>query len=120
MAASVGGLKTDALTSARTAGIDRRRGKAEDSNEPADVPQDQIITGPKERREALKEITRDLHNGQDMAVLKQRFKELVYGVQAPEIAKIEQELLNEGLTAEEIKRFCEVHVEIFKEVGRKK
>ena len=55
-----------------------------------------------------------------MAVLKQRFKELVYGVQAPEIAKIEQELLNEGLTAEEIKRFCEVHVEIFKEVGRKK
>jgi len=115
MAASIGGLKTGALISALTAEIDSQRGKAEDSNELAYAPQDQIVTGPKERREALKEIIRDLHNGEDMEVLKQRFKELVHGVEAPEIAKIEQELMNEGLPAEEIKRLCEVHVEIFKE-----
>jgi hypothetical protein len=50
-----------------------------------------------------------------MAVLKQRFSELVKGVEATEIAKMEQALMDEGLPAEEIKRLCDVHVEIFKD-----
>ena len=50
-----------------------------------------------------------------MEALKQRFSDLIQGVEAPEIARIEQELINEGLPAEEIKRLCHLHVEIFKE-----
>jgi len=115
MAASVGGLETDELISALYAEIDKQGGKTEDSGEPADADQDQILTDPKQRREALKKIIKDLHNGEDMEVLKKRFKALVHGVEAPEIANIEQELMNEGLPVEEIKRLCEVHVEIFKE-----
>jgi DUF438 domain-containing protein len=40
---------------------------------------------------------------------------LISGVEASEIAKMEQALMDEGLPAEEIKRLCDVHVEIFKE-----
>ena len=53
-----------------------------------------------------------------MAVLKQRFAQLVSGVEASEIASMEQALMDEGLPAEEIKRLCDVHVEIFKEALR--
>jgi hypothetical protein len=55
-----------------------------------------------------------------MEVLKQRFRELVRGVEATEIANMEQALMNEGLPAEEIKRLCDVHVEIFKEALEEK
>ncbi len=50
-----------------------------------------------------------------MEAVKQRFNQLVKGVEATEIAKMEQALMDEGLPAEEIKRLCDVHVEIFKE-----
>jgi hypothetical protein len=40
---------------------------------------------------------------------------LIQGVSAPEVAKMEQALMDEGMPAEEIKRLCDVHVEIFKE-----
>ncbi len=108
MAASVGGLKTDEVISALYAEIDKQGDKTKGSGEPADDHQDQILTDPKDRREALKKSIKDLHNGEDMEVLKKRFKALVHGVEAPEFAEIEQELMNEGLPAEEIKRLCEV------------
>ncbi len=68
-----------------------------------------------DRQEALKQIIRDLHAGVDMEVLKARFRELIQGVEATEIAAMEQALMDEGLPAEEIKRLCDVHVEIFKD-----
>ncbi len=68
-----------------------------------------------DRREVLKQIIRDLHAGVEMEVLKARFRKLIQGVEATEIAAMEQALMDEGLPAEEIKRLCDVHVEIFKE-----
>jgi uncharacterized protein len=115
MAASVGGLDIDRLLSSLTAEIKRQSGQNATSGEAAPASQSGPLTDPEERRAALKGIIKDLHNGEDMAVLKQRFSDLIQGVEAPEIAKIEQELINEGLPAEEIKRLCHVHVEIFKE-----
>jgi DUF438 domain-containing protein len=70
---------------------------------------------PQERQEALKGIIRDLHAGHDMDELKQRFRLIIQGVEAGEVARMEQALMDEGLEAEEIKRLCDVHVEIFKE-----
>ena len=115
MAASVSGLSIDRLISSLTTEIERQSGQDVTSGEAAPASQNEPLTDPKERQAALKGIIKDLHDGQDMEVLKQRFKDLVQGVEAPEIAKIEQELINEGLPAEEIKRLCHVHVEIFKE-----
>jgi len=115
MAASVSGLNIDKLVASLTAEIEKQSGQSATPGEPSPASQTDPLTDPKERRAVLKKIIKDLHDGGDMVVLKQRFKDLIQGVAAPEIANIEQELMNEGLPAEEIKRLCDVHVEIFKE-----
>ncbi|MEJ2165693.1 MAG: DUF438 domain-containing protein [Desulfobacterales bacterium] len=73
------------------------------------------LSAKTKRQEILKGIIKDLHAGENMEVLKQRFRRLIQGVEASEIAEIEQKLMDEGLPPEEIKRLCDVHVEIFKE-----
>jgi DUF438 domain-containing protein len=115
MAAAVSGLSLDNLISSLTAEIEKQTGPGAATRVAASNSAGDVLTDPKERQAALKAIIKDLHDGGDMAVLKQRFKDMIRGVAAPEIAKIEQELMNEGLPAEEIKRLCDVHVEIFKE-----
>jgi len=116
MASKISGLKIDTLITLLTAEIEKHGGGGVDtSGEAAAGSQSEPLTDPGERQAALKGIIKDLHDGGDMEVLKQRFKDLIQGVDAPEIAKMEQELMNEGMDAEEIKRLCDVHVEIFKE-----
>ncbi len=66
------------------------------------------------RKEVLKSIIRDLHAGVDMEILRKRFADLVKDVSASEIAEIEQSLIKEGLPESEVKRLCDVHVEVFK------
>jgi len=68
----------------------------------------------KERKDVLKSIIRDLHAGVDMEILRKRFADLVQDVSATEIAEIEQSLIDEGLPESEVKRLCDVHVEVFK------
>jgi DUF438 domain-containing protein len=68
-----------------------------------------------DRREVLKGIIRDLHAGTPMAELKGRFAELIEDVSPSEIAAMEQQLIDEGMPQEEIKRLCDVHVEVFRE-----
>jgi DUF438 domain-containing protein len=72
------------------------------------------------RQNILKTIIRDLHKGEDMAVLKRRFHDLIKDIGASEIAKMEQKLIEEGMPESEIKRLCDVHVEVFKESLEKK
>jgi DUF438 domain-containing protein len=67
-----------------------------------------------ERKEVLKSIIRDLHAGVEMDILRKKFAELVKNVSASEIAEIEQNLIDEGLPETEVKRLCDVHVEVFK------
>jgi DUF438 domain-containing protein len=105
--AVISGLDLSSLMSALASEIDKQTGEA--------VTFGEALTDPKERQEALKTLIKDLHNGEDMEILKQRFRQLVRGVGASEVAKMEQALMEEGLPPEEIKRLCDVHVEIFKE-----
>jgi DUF438 domain-containing protein len=110
MASTISGLNLDSLITLLSTEIEKHGSGADGS-----VSQSVPLTDPGERQAALKGIIKDLHDGGDMEVLKQRFRDLIQGVEAPEIAKMEQALMNEGLPAEEIKRLCDVHVEIFKE-----
>ncbi|MBW2607096.1 MAG: DUF438 domain-containing protein [Deltaproteobacteria bacterium] len=114
-AAAIGGLKVEGLISMLSAEISKQTGSVPASGESVAASQGNTVADLKERQEVLKGIIRDLNDGKDMEVLKQRFRDLVHGVEATEIAKMEQALMNEGLPAEEIKRLCDVHVEIFKE-----
>ena len=70
-----------------------------------------------ERKEKLKEIILALHKeGKDVSQAKTMFKESFKDVSGDEIAAMEQELINEGdLTAEQITKLCNVHLDVFKE-----
>ena len=120
MASTVSGLSVNTLIESLAEEIEKHSGSEKITGESTSDSQVEPLTDPKERQAALKSIIKDLHAGEDMEVLKQRFRDLIQGVEAPEIAKMEQELMNEGLPAEEIKKLCDVHVEIFKEALEEK
>ena len=67
------------------------------------------------RRETLKKMVRQLHEGKTVDDVKHEFAELLRDVGATEVAQIEQTLISEGLPAEEVKQLCDVHVAVFRE-----
>lgn len=70
---------------------------------------------PKDRKNTLKEIIRQLHEGASPEEVKEKFKKILEGVTAEEIARIEQELVQEGMPREELQRLCDVHLAVFKD-----
>ena len=65
------------------------------------------------RKEELKGLIRSLHAGEEATEVRERFARLIGDVSAQEIARMEQELIDEGLPAEDVARLCDVHVSIF-------
>lgn len=68
-----------------------------------------------EKKNALKVIIRKLHDGADPQAVKQEFSEFLQGTTATEISQAEEELIKEGMPAEEIHRLCDIHLAIFRE-----
>jgi len=114
-AAIIGGIDVEEFISTIASEIKKQTGKKVPAVENADGYGTEVLPTSGGRQEKLKGIIRDLHNGQSPEVLKERFKSIIQGVSAPEVAKMEQALIQEGMPAEEIKRLCDVHVEIFKD-----
>ncbi len=113
--ASIGGIEIDKLLSELAEEIRAKTGEEvaihhEAASETPAPPKDD-----NERQEILKGIIKDLHKGVDMGVLKQRFHELIRDIDPSEIAKMEQKLIEEGMPETEIKRLCDIHVEVFRE-----
>jgi DUF438 domain-containing protein len=73
------------------------------------------IDSEEARLEVLKDIIRELHRGGDLEEQKKRFADLIRDVSPTEISEMEQKLIEEGLPEEEVKRLCDVHVQVFKE-----
>lgn len=70
------------------------------------------------RKQTLKSIITDLHASEDpehFKGVKERFENLVRHVDPSEIPEIENELIQEGMPEQEVKRLCDVHVALFKE-----
>jgi len=67
------------------------------------------------RQDVLKEIIRELHEGGNLEEQKKRFAELIKDISPTEISEMEQKLIEEGMPEEEVKRLCDVHVQVFKE-----
>jgi len=67
------------------------------------------------RQEALKSIIHKLHDGVPVEQVKAEFDELIVGIDAAEIARMEQALIAEGMPIEDVQRLCDVHVTVFKE-----
>jgi DUF438 domain-containing protein len=66
-----------------------------------------------DKREALKQIIKDLHAGATVKDLRKQFAALIKDTSPEEIADMENALLQDGFPLEEIQRLCEVHAEVF-------
>ncbi|MEO0098018.1 MAG: DUF438 domain-containing protein [candidate division WOR-3 bacterium] len=74
---------------------------------------DYIIS--RERREKLKELFRQLHKGKSIEELKREFAPLLKEISAEDIARVEEELIKEGLPREKIQEVCDLHLAVVKE-----
>lgn len=113
--ASIGGLSLDGLLADIAAEVKSRTGEELTVAESGDVSEMPALKDRRVRQEILKGIITDLHEGVDMEALKQRFHELIKDIDASEIAAMEQALIAEGMPESEIKRLCDVHVDVFRE-----
>lgn len=71
--------------------------------------------GKDEKKEKIREILRKLHQGATVEEAKELFNREVGEISFMEIAEIEQSLIKEGVSVDEIKKFCNVHMLIFNE-----
>lgn len=113
MVAGMGGIEVHDLIASISVEIERITGVKTDGDS------DQV-SSDREKLDSLKSIIMDLHSGKTVEEVKQRFLDLATEVDSTEIARMEQELIEGGLPQEEIKKLCDVHVEVFKESLDKK
>jgi DUF438 domain-containing protein len=68
-----------------------------------------------DRKQVLKSLLKQLHAGADAEQIKKEFKKKLRDVPAAEIAQAEEELIKEGMTREQIQKFCDVHLAVLRE-----
>jgi DUF438 domain-containing protein len=112
-AAALGEVPLDRLIAAIGGEVRRVTGETVERNEGRPGAAPAPFTDRAAKKEILKDIIRDLHAGGDVEALKSRFAALVKDVSGAEIGAIEQELIDEGLPEEEVRRLCDLHVKIF-------
>ncbi len=66
---------------------------------------------PKNRKELLKHMILQLHEGEAPKEVRGRLVELLKTIPYNEVVTVEQELINEGLPEEEVLKFCDIHHE---------
>ncbi|WP_312832630.1 DUF438 domain-containing protein [Sedimentibacter saalensis] len=66
------------------------------------------------RKEVIKQVIQELHEGKSVEDVKQKFEKAFAGVSATEISEAEQALITEGLPVSEVQRLCDVHSAVFK------
>jgi len=76
----------------------------------------ELINNRKNRIRNLKTIIRKLHEGADPETVKGQLEEIVRETDASEIAAMEQELIAEGMKAEEIQSMCDLHAQVLREI----
>jgi len=73
----------------------------------------------KDKKAELKRLFQELDQGADPAAVKEKFKDVLQGVTAVDVALVEQELINEGMSREKIQELCDVHIAVMQEVLEK-
>lgn len=75
----------------------------------------ELINNREERQKLLKELIQRLHDGESVEDVKADFNRLMDGIGATELSAMEHKLIEEGMPVEEVKRLCDVHVQVFRE-----
>lgn len=73
----------------------------------------ELINNKQKRKEILKDLIMQLHDGEEFEVVKNKFQEQFDGVTAKEISDIEQALIKDGMPIENIQKLCDVHAAVF-------
>jgi DUF438 domain-containing protein len=74
----------------------------------------ELINNGEQRRDVLKALIGQLHDGKSVDEVKEEFQRTFGGVSAAEIADVEQTLISEGMPVSEVQRLCDVHAAVFK------
>ena len=74
----------------------------------------QEINNREMRKQAIKDMLRQLHEGKTVEEVQEQFRAAFDGVGASEISAAEQALISEGLAVSEVQRLCDVHSRVFK------
>jgi uncharacterized protein len=69
----------------------------------------EIINNSEKRKELLKHMILQLHQGDAPDLVRKRLVELLRNIPYDEVVEVEQELIMEGLPEEEILKFCDIH-----------
>jgi hypothetical protein len=75
----------------------------------------EFINNSEKRKEIIKSVLRQLHEGKSVDEVKAEFGKLASEATSAEIAAVEQMLIEEGLPVEEVQNLCDVHVAVFRE-----
>jgi len=73
---------------------------------------DELIKGEKSRKELLKHMILQLHEGVAPDAVRGRLVSLLKDIPYNEVVQVEQELINEGLPEEEVLKFCDIHTQV--------
>ncbi len=73
----------------------------------------EIIDNVSKRQEQLKTLIQRLHRGEDRAAVEAEFKRDFAYVTGAEIAQMEYNLVQDGVSVEEIQSLCDVHASLF-------
>jgi hypothetical protein len=76
----------------------------------------ELINNQQMRIQTLKEVILHLHRGEAPADVRDRLKNLVSEVDASEIAAMEQQLMADGMSHEEVRSMCDLHADVLKDV----
>ncbi|WP_297092342.1 DUF438 domain-containing protein [Thermococcus sp.] len=75
----------------------------------------ELLNNREYKKEQLKKLLLKIHEGEDVNKLKEEFRQVLSGISPLEIPIIEQELVKEGISAKDIAKMCDLHVELFRE-----
>ncbi len=76
----------------------------------------EVINNSQKRVEELARIIRELHAGEDPDAVKVKLSELVRKTTSEEIVAMEQQLISEGMSVDEIKEMCDLHSQVTREI----
>jgi len=69
----------------------------------------ELINNSKKRKDLLKHMILQLHNGEAPDIVRNRLVELLTSIPYDEVVEVEQELISEGLPVEEVLKLCDIH-----------
>jgi len=72
----------------------------------------ELINNSEKRVETLAEIIKELHDGKDKNEVKKKLASLVRETTSEEIVAMEQKLISQGMTVNEIKGMCDLHSQV--------